>query len=152
MSMNRTATGPAVEPRIQALTGETLGELLDLADGLEVSGWQDGDQATIAIADEQGVGKLSMRHLARSLGYEVMSLYNHVRNKDDLLAAERLVVRDERLEKQSGHEGGAAVGTLDAALGGIVGIQMVDESAEIPLVLGEEEIVEPGMGGVEMGR
>ena len=31
MSMNRTATGPAVEPRIQALTGETLGELLDLA-------------------------------------------------------------------------------------------------------------------------
>ena len=31
MSMNRTATGPAVEPRIKALTGETLGELLDLA-------------------------------------------------------------------------------------------------------------------------
>lgn len=26
-----------------------------------------------------------MRNLARQLGYEVMSLYNHVRNKDDLL-------------------------------------------------------------------
>ncbi|MBI4936113.1 MAG: TetR/AcrR family transcriptional regulator [Actinobacteria bacterium] len=41
--------------------------------------------AGITLADEQGVDALSMRNLARSLGYEVMSLYNHVRNKDDLL-------------------------------------------------------------------
>jgi AcrR family transcriptional regulator len=41
--------------------------------------------AGIGLADEQGVGALSMRNLARTLGYEVMSLYNHVRNKDDLL-------------------------------------------------------------------
>ncbi len=41
--------------------------------------------AGFLLADEQGVGALSMRNLARTLGYEVMSLYNHVRNKDDLL-------------------------------------------------------------------
>lgn len=40
----------------------------------------------IDIADAEGVGKLSMRHLARSLGYEVMSLYNHVANKSELLS------------------------------------------------------------------
>ncbi len=39
----------------------------------------------IELADEEGVGALSMRNLARRLGYEVMSLYNHVANKDELL-------------------------------------------------------------------
>lgn len=39
----------------------------------------------VAIADEGGVAKLSMRNLARRLGYEVMSLYNHVANKNELL-------------------------------------------------------------------
>ena len=42
--------------------------------------------AAMAIADEDGVGALSMRNLARRLQYEVMSLYNHVANKDDLLS------------------------------------------------------------------
>lgn len=41
--------------------------------------------AAVAIADEGGVTKLSMRNLARRLGYEVMSLYNHVANKNELL-------------------------------------------------------------------
>lgn len=41
--------------------------------------------AAVEIADERGVGALSMRKLAKQLGYEVMSLYNHVENKDDLL-------------------------------------------------------------------
>lgn len=41
--------------------------------------------AGVALADEAGVPALSMRKLARRLGYEVMSLYNHVRNKDELL-------------------------------------------------------------------
>ncbi|MGI9603893.1 MAG: TetR/AcrR family transcriptional regulator [Acidimicrobiales bacterium] len=40
--------------------------------------------AAMALADEEGVGALSMRKLARRLGYEVMSLYNHVANKDEL--------------------------------------------------------------------
>jgi AcrR family transcriptional regulator len=44
-------------------------------------------QAAVAIADDVGVDALSMRKLARELGYEVMSLYNHVANKDDLLDA-----------------------------------------------------------------
>jgi AcrR family transcriptional regulator len=41
--------------------------------------------AALAIADEQGIDALSMRKLAQSLGFEAMSLYNHVSNKDDLL-------------------------------------------------------------------
>lgn len=44
-------------------------------------------EAAIALADEHGVSQLSMRKLAGHLGFEVMSLYNHVRNKDDLLEA-----------------------------------------------------------------
>lgn len=39
----------------------------------------------IELADAEGVSELSMRKLARSLGFEVMSLYNHVSNKTDLL-------------------------------------------------------------------
>jgi AcrR family transcriptional regulator len=42
--------------------------------------------AAMELSDEDGVGALSMRNLARRLGYEVMSLYNHVANKDELLA------------------------------------------------------------------
>ena len=41
--------------------------------------------AAIALADERGIEALSMRKLAAELGFEVMSLYNHVANKDDLL-------------------------------------------------------------------
>ena len=41
--------------------------------------------AGVALADEDGVGALTMRNLARRLGYEVMSLYNHVANKDEAL-------------------------------------------------------------------
>lgn len=39
----------------------------------------------VAFADERGTDALSMRKLAAELGYEVMSLYNHVANKDDIL-------------------------------------------------------------------
>src|SRR5881394_3734870 len=42
-------------------------------------------EAALALADEQGIDALSMRKLGQSLGYEAMSLYNHVANKDDLL-------------------------------------------------------------------
>jgi AcrR family transcriptional regulator len=41
--------------------------------------------AALAFADEQGIEALSMRKLGQELGYEAMSLYNHVANKDDLL-------------------------------------------------------------------
>lgn len=44
-------------------------------------------EAALALADASGVDSLSMRALARELGVEAMSLYNHIRNKDDLLDA-----------------------------------------------------------------
>ena len=42
-------------------------------------------RTAIALADERGVGELTMRKLAKELGVEAMSLYNHVANKGDLL-------------------------------------------------------------------
>lgn len=43
--------------------------------------------AAVQFADEHGLEALSMRKLARALGYEVMSLYNHVANKDEIIDA-----------------------------------------------------------------
>ena len=43
-------------------------------------------ESAVDLADIEGIDGLSMRKLAHSLGYEVMSLYNHVANKEDLLA------------------------------------------------------------------
>jgi AcrR family transcriptional regulator len=42
-------------------------------------------ETALAIVDEEGIEALSMRKLGQALGYEAMSLYNHVANKDDLL-------------------------------------------------------------------
>ena len=41
--------------------------------------------AAVEIADEHGVGAVTMRAVASKLGVEAMSLYNHVANKDDIL-------------------------------------------------------------------
>ena len=41
--------------------------------------------AAVALADREGIDALSMRNLGREVGVEAMSLYNHVKNKDDLL-------------------------------------------------------------------
>jgi AcrR family transcriptional regulator len=41
--------------------------------------------AAVALADESGIGSLSMRKLGEAVGVEAMSLYNHVANKDELL-------------------------------------------------------------------
>jgi AcrR family transcriptional regulator len=41
--------------------------------------------AAVAVADRDGIDALSMRKLAMELGVDPMSLYNHVRDKDDLL-------------------------------------------------------------------
>jgi AcrR family transcriptional regulator len=43
--------------------------------------------AAIALADAGGIESLSMRKLAKELGVEAMSLYNHVANKGDLVDA-----------------------------------------------------------------
>lgn len=42
-------------------------------------------EVAIALADERGAEELTMRKLAKELGVEAMSLYNHVENKHDLL-------------------------------------------------------------------
>jgi AcrR family transcriptional regulator len=42
-------------------------------------------QAAVTLADESGIGALSMRKLGQVLGVEAMSLYNHVASKGDLL-------------------------------------------------------------------
>lgn len=42
-------------------------------------------RGAVDFADEHGLGSLSMRRLAKALGVEAMSLYNHVESKDDLL-------------------------------------------------------------------
>ncbi|HEY3708215.1 MAG TPA: TetR/AcrR family transcriptional regulator C-terminal domain-containing protein [Amycolatopsis sp.] len=42
-------------------------------------------EAALRLVDEHGMSALSMRKLAAELGVEAMSLYNHVKNKGDLL-------------------------------------------------------------------
>ena len=42
-------------------------------------------KAAVALADQSGIGTLSMRRLGQALGVEAMSLYNHVASKSDLL-------------------------------------------------------------------
>jgi AcrR family transcriptional regulator len=42
-------------------------------------------RAALQLADEGGVGALTMQRIGRRLGVEAMSLYRHVRNKDDIL-------------------------------------------------------------------
>ncbi|SQE00233.1 MULTISPECIES: TetR/AcrR family transcriptional regulator C-terminal domain-containing protein [unclassified Parafrankia] len=41
--------------------------------------------AAVELADRDGIESISMRKLAQELGVEAMSLYTHVRNKNDLL-------------------------------------------------------------------
>ena len=41
--------------------------------------------AAVAVADRDGIAALTMRRLGLELGVEAMSLYNHVKNKDDVL-------------------------------------------------------------------
>lgn len=52
-------------------------------------------RTAVAIADAGGVKALTMRRLADRLGVEAMSLYYHVRNKEDLLDGALDVVVDE---------------------------------------------------------
>jgi len=44
-------------------------------------------QAALAVADSGGLGSLTIRTLARELGAKPMSVYYHVANKDEILAA-----------------------------------------------------------------
>jgi AcrR family transcriptional regulator len=42
-------------------------------------------RAALELAGEHGIEAVTMRRLGQTLGFEAMSLYNHVANKDDLL-------------------------------------------------------------------
>jgi AcrR family transcriptional regulator len=42
-------------------------------------------RAALDLADESGIDSLTMRELGQRLGVEAMSLYNHVKNKDDII-------------------------------------------------------------------
>jgi AcrR family transcriptional regulator len=44
-------------------------------------------QAALSVADSGGLGSLTIRSLARELGAKPMSVYHHVANKDEILAA-----------------------------------------------------------------
>ena len=61
--------------------------------------------AAIELVDGEGLGALSMRRLGRELGVEAMSLYNHVPNKEALLAG-MVEVLIEGLEVPAGGQEG----------------------------------------------
>jgi AcrR family transcriptional regulator len=42
-------------------------------------------QAALELADARGFDAISMRNVAKKLGVEAMSLYNHVANKEDII-------------------------------------------------------------------
>src|ERR687886_1653277 len=52
-------------------------------------------RAAIELADAEGVEAITMRRLAKELGVEAMSLYNHVANKDAILSGILEAVIDE---------------------------------------------------------
>src|SRR4051794_40446911 len=42
-------------------------------------------QSALELVDEQGLEALTMRRLGQRLGFEAMSLYNYVANKEDVI-------------------------------------------------------------------
>jgi AcrR family transcriptional regulator len=66
-------------------------------------------QAALALADESGIESLSMRKLARTLGFEAMSLYNYVASKDDVIDGILDLVLDETELPASDVEWDAAI-------------------------------------------
>lgn len=61
-------------------------------------------KAAVKLADRDGIEAVTMRRLGRELGVEAMSLYNHVENKEDLLAGISDAVMAE-VERPSGGSG-----------------------------------------------
>jgi AcrR family transcriptional regulator len=52
-------------------------------------------EAALAVMDAEGLEAVTMRRIGRELGVEAMSLYNHVRDKDDILEAVTELVMSE---------------------------------------------------------
>jgi AcrR family transcriptional regulator len=80
-----------VVPRVGSIV---VGPRPRLSAGRALLGGREGDlsrerivEAAIALADEQGMGSLSLRAVASKIGAPVMSLYRYVRSKDELVRA-----------------------------------------------------------------
>ena len=65
--------------------------------------------AGLDLADESGIESLTMRKLGEALGFEAMSLYNHVANKDDLLDGMIDLVLAETEEPRTAEDWDAAI-------------------------------------------
>src|SRR3954465_14123815 len=65
--------------------------------------------AALELVDEGGIDSLTMRKLGQTLGFEAMSLYNHVANKDDVLDGILDLVLAEMEPPASGGEWDAAI-------------------------------------------
>ncbi|MBX3099467.1 MAG: TetR/AcrR family transcriptional regulator [Salinibacterium sp.] len=61
-------------------------------------------RVAISLADAGGIESLSMRKLAVELGIEAMSLYYHVKSKDDILDGMLDIVHSEFVTPQAGDE------------------------------------------------
>lgn len=60
-------------------------------------------KAAVRLADREGIDAVSMRRLGTELGIEAMSLYTHVRGKDDLLDGMiELVIREIPIHRDAG--------------------------------------------------
>jgi len=76
----------------------------------------------LALVDEEGLAALSMRRLGARLGVEAMSLYRHVRDKDDLLDAIHAAVLGDLPQPPASNAGhwrallGGMAGALRSAL------------------------------------
>jgi AcrR family transcriptional regulator len=64
--------------------------------------------AALAEVDEHGLESLTMQGLATKLGAGAMSLYNHVKNKDDLLAGISELIWEDIAAESPSDEGPAA--------------------------------------------
>jgi AcrR family transcriptional regulator len=73
-------------------------------------------EAAVQLADRDGIESVSMRRLGQVLGVEAMSLYTHVRSKDDLLDGMVDVVMNEIPARRKGGKGGRWKATLRRAV------------------------------------
>src|SRR6188472_1837229 len=59
-------------------------------------------KAAVRLADREGIEAVSMRRLGTELGIEAMSLYTHVRDKDDLLnGMVEMVIREIPIQRDA---------------------------------------------------
>src|SRR5437867_10194051 len=90
MKSERISEGILEKPRREALTRERI------------------IRAALRIMDEEGLEAVSMRRIGRELGVEAMSLYNHVRDKEDILDSIcELVLSEFRIPNADGWTEGA---------------------------------------------